>query len=409
MLHPESITVDPALAGWNAGALQDVVAYVQGQKSTGFLIIDDGRIVSEHNWPLPPDAAGFAANFTHGKSSDGALIEDVASAQKSFIALLAAIAIDKRMLDIEKPVTGYLGDGWSQADAEQERGIKVRNLMEMSSGLSEKLDMTDPVGAKFFYNTPAYALMKPILEKASSKTLDEISRDWLILPAGLHDTSWAKRSAAFADAGNPTGLATTPRDLSKLGQLVLDGGAGRGWPPRRLRDPTESAVPAQRHKSGLWPPVVAERIEIHHPARRQCASQRVVADPRGAGRSGRGAGGAGPQALHRSLTQTAGGAHGPGRAGSGFRPAGLASADEGRARALANSPQQDRNSIPHSPLEGARLPRIRWWRDYDENSRRFAGYCPQPRGSSACRSSKASPARRRPAGCRCAPHLTART
>jgi CubicO group peptidase (beta-lactamase class C family) len=221
---PDSITVDPALAGWNAAALQDVVAYVQGQKSTGLLIIDDGRIVSEHNWPLPPEAAAFAANFTHGTSSDGALIEDVASAQKSFIALLAAIAIDRRLLDIEKPVTAYLGVGWSQADAEQERGIKVRNLLEMDSGLSEKLDMAEPVGVKFFYNTPAYALMKPILEKASGRTLDEISRDWLILPAGLRDTSWAKRPAAFADVGNPTGLATTPRDLAKLGQLFLDDG-----------------------------------------------------------------------------------------------------------------------------------------------------------------------------------------
>lgn len=221
---PESITVDPALAGWNGAALHDLVAYLQAQRSTGLLIIDNDRIISEHNWPLSPEAATFAANFTHGASRDGALIEDVASAQKSFIALLIAIAIDRRVLDIEQPVTAYLGVGWSRAGAEQERAIKVRHLLEMNSGLSEKLDLKDPVGAKFFYNTPAYALLKPVLQKASGKSLEAISREWLIGPAGLHDTSWAKRPAAFADVGNPTGLATTPRDLAKLGQLVLDDG-----------------------------------------------------------------------------------------------------------------------------------------------------------------------------------------
>jgi CubicO group peptidase (beta-lactamase class C family) len=220
----ELAAVDPAKAGWTPAALDELVAYVQSQKTTGFLIVQDNKVIFEHNWPLPPEAAAFAANFTHGTDAHGALEEDVASAQKSFIAILAGVAIDKGLLDISKPVSDYIGAAWSKAAADQEKSIAVRNLMEMSSGLTEKLTYEAPAGTKFFYNTPAYAIMKPVLEKASGQKLDDLTRLWLTEPAGMTDTLWRQRPAVFSDVGNPTGLYTTPRDMAKLGQLVLDNG-----------------------------------------------------------------------------------------------------------------------------------------------------------------------------------------
>lgn len=220
----EPSAVDPAKAGWNPGALDEVAAYVQSQHTTGFLIIQDRKVIFERNWPLPPDAATFAANFTHGSDSHGALEEDVASAQKSFVAMLAGIAIDKGLLDISKAVSAYIGAGWSKAAPDQEKSITVVNLMEMSSGLSEQLTYEAPAGTKFFYNTPAYAIMKPVLEKASGQKLDDLTRLWLTEPAGMSETLWRQRPAVFANVGNATGLYTTPRDMAKLGQLVLDKG-----------------------------------------------------------------------------------------------------------------------------------------------------------------------------------------
>jgi len=220
--------VDPAKAGWNPAALAEAVAYVQSQKTTGFLIIQDRQVIYEHNWPLPLSATTFAANFTHGTDAHGALQEDVASAQKSFVAILASVGIDKGLLDISKPVSAYIGPGWSKASVEQEGAITVRNLMEMSSGLTERLAYEAPSGSKFFYNTPAYAIMKPVLEKASGQKLDDITRLWLTEPAGMTDTLWRQRPGGFTDVGNPTGLYTTPRDMAKLGQLVLDNGMAEG-------------------------------------------------------------------------------------------------------------------------------------------------------------------------------------
>jgi len=214
--------VDPAKAGWNTAALDEVVAYVQSQKTTGFLIIQDRKVIFEHNWPLPPEAKAFAANSTHGTDAHGGLQEDVASAQKSFVAILAGVAIDKKLLDISKPVSSYIGAGWSKAAPEQEKSILVRNLMEMSSGLTEALAYEAPAGTKFFYNTTAYAIMKPVLEKASGQKLDDLTSLWLTKPAGMSDTLWRQRPGGFA--ANPTGLYTTPRDMAKLGQLILDKG-----------------------------------------------------------------------------------------------------------------------------------------------------------------------------------------
>jgi len=204
--------------------LEEVASYVQSQKTTGFLIVQDGKVIYEHNWPLPANATAFAANFTHGTDALGAIEEDVASAQKSFVAILAGVAIDKGLLDISKPVSAYLGPGWSKASPEQEKAITVRNLMEMSSGLTEALAYEAPAGTRFFYNTPAYAIMKPVLEKASGQNLDDITRRWLTEPVGMADTLWRQRPGAMRDVGNPTGLYTTPRDMAKLGQLVLDNG-----------------------------------------------------------------------------------------------------------------------------------------------------------------------------------------
>jgi hypothetical protein len=121
-LPPDAIYVDPATAGWNAAALADAVTYVAGQKSTGFVIIQDGRIVAEHYWPLPEDAATFRTNFVHGTAADGALLEDVASQQKSFIAILIGVGVDRKLVDIEKARCGLcrpgLVEGFARAGGE---------------------------------------------------------------------------------------------------------------------------------------------------------------------------------------------------------------------------------------------------------------------------------------------------
>ncbi len=225
---PTSTTsdTDQAVAGpaWNEAALAEVIDYVGAQNSTGLVITQNGATVAEQYWPLPDSAAQFKANFTHGTNADGVLLEDVASQQKSFIAILVGVAVDKGLLDVSQSVTSHIGAGWSKAPAETESQITILNLLEMNSGLTEELESEAAPGEKFFYNTPAYAILKNVLEAASGEPLDKLTTDWLTEPAGMSDTAWRQRPEVFARVGNPTGLVTTPRDIAIMGQLVLDGG-----------------------------------------------------------------------------------------------------------------------------------------------------------------------------------------
>lgn len=221
---PQSTPPAASEAAWNQAALAQLTDWVGAQNTTGFLVIQNGSTVVERNWPVPDSAAAFRANFVHGETHDGALLEDVASQQKSFIAILAGVAVDKGLLDVGKPVSSIIGPGWSKASPEQEATITVLHLLEMTSGLDEQLAFAAPAGSAYFYNTPAYAVLKPVLETVSGRPLQELTKVWLSVPAGMSNTSWRPRPAGFASVGNPTGLVTTPEDIAKMGALVLKGG-----------------------------------------------------------------------------------------------------------------------------------------------------------------------------------------
>lgn len=220
-----AMAASPAL-GSDAVALRAAVDYAQSQRTTGLVIVQDRKTVVEHNWPAPAEIGQFRA-FAYERTADGALLEDVASQQKSFVAMLVAVGIDKGLIDVQRPVSDYVGAGWSKAAPDQERAIRVLHLLQMNSGLDDKLGFVAPAGTTFHYNTPAYAVTKAVLAAAAKQSLDVVTRDWLTAPAGMADTAWRRRPAALADVGNPTGLVTSPRDIARFGQLVLDRGRGQ--------------------------------------------------------------------------------------------------------------------------------------------------------------------------------------
>jgi CubicO group peptidase (beta-lactamase class C family) len=176
------------VTAWDDAALDDLASYCQGQRTTGLLVVERRRTVLERNWPVPADSELFAQRFLHGKARDGALREDVASQQKSLVALLAAIAVDRGWLDLELPVSKYIGRGWSHAEAAQEDAIVVRHLLEMCSGLDDALRFEAPAGTHHCYNTPAYALLLPVLEAAADQSIGALTLVWLTGPAGMAES-----------------------------------------------------------------------------------------------------------------------------------------------------------------------------------------------------------------------------
>lgn len=204
------------------GAMRDLLDYARSQKTTGFVVMRGGKTLVEENWPAPADPT-FAI-FLYGRTVSGALLEDVASQQKSFVALLMAVAADKSLIDIDRPVSDYIGAGWSKATPEQERRIHVIHILQMNSGLDEKFGYAAPAGKKFFYNTPVYAVSKRILTAASKLSLEQLTHDWLTGPADMTETGWRQRPPALAGIGNNTALVTSPQDTARFGQMILNGG-----------------------------------------------------------------------------------------------------------------------------------------------------------------------------------------
>ncbi len=221
-------TLDPEAAGWNVAALDRAVAFAKSRDSTGLLIVQGGKIVAEHYWPVTASDAITRPRFyyflSHGQTTQGWPIEDISSVQKSLVSVLVGMAVGKGLIDIDAPVSRYLGKGWSRAGA-SEQSILVRHLLAMDSGLDKYLEAKQPAGTHWRYNTPAYSRLVPLLEAVTHKNIEEVTREWLFSRIGMHDSRWIVRTGIWASPkANAVGLLTTPRDLTRLGLLVLTGG-----------------------------------------------------------------------------------------------------------------------------------------------------------------------------------------
>lgn len=91
--------------------------------------------------------------------------------------------------------------------------------------LSKKADATDKPGEKFEYNSGISVLLGGVLLKATGKPADQYARQTLFTDMGIQKFSWSSGGGEVHTGG---GLFLKPRDLLKMGQLVLDEGKWRG-------------------------------------------------------------------------------------------------------------------------------------------------------------------------------------
>jgi CubicO group peptidase (beta-lactamase class C family) len=251
--------VDPVDTGWSVAGLEAVLAYAAEQRSSGLVMLLDGRILAEGYWEVGPPAGGDAGGYPQlivDRTAEGQTVEDVASLQKSIASVLAGIARGRGMLDFDAPVSDYIDNGWSRADADQEAAITVRHLLTMTSGLAPQGTFVAPAGEQFTYNTPVYMKLLQVLEAASGQRLNEFMSEALATRIGMSNSSWAARTwmppglapeAAPGGGMAPGGMAmggaagmapgsfnaatafrSSARDLARLGLLMLAEGMWDG-------------------------------------------------------------------------------------------------------------------------------------------------------------------------------------
>ena len=217
----------PVQLGWDLTTLSKAVSFAREHQSTALLILYRGRIIAEEYWEVDG-----LPTFTHLRNvpssgmtnAHGRPIEDVGSVQKGVVGLLVGLAHYRGLVELDTPVSRYLGSGWSQTTPAQEAAVTLRHLMSMSSGLSRELAYEAAPDEKWFYNTPAYSRLFDVLSRGSALEPNEYTDAWLATPLGMPDTRWALRESGL----NRYGLVTTARDLARMGLLMLAQGVWNG-------------------------------------------------------------------------------------------------------------------------------------------------------------------------------------
>lgn len=205
-------TVDAAGAGWDPVALDAAAGFALERSSAALLVLLDGRILLERMWA----GEGYR--------------RDIASAQKSIVSTLAGIAHERGEIDLDAPVTRYLGPGWSFAPAADEEQIAVHHLLTMTTGLDDDLQRVSAPGETWHYNNTTYHLVRLVVEQASGLGVEALTRSRLWDPIGVSaDSAWQPRPGRGRFSVDPTrrplwGLTITPRDLARFGLLVQRNG-----------------------------------------------------------------------------------------------------------------------------------------------------------------------------------------
>ena len=178
---------------------------------------------------------------------------DIRSASKSIISLLFGIAVDRKLIaGIDEPVLNHFPEYADLRTPEKAR-ISLRHLLTMSSGLEwdENLPYTDPnnsemamlrsgdrlrfalqprvlvtAGSEWNYSGGCTELLAAVVRKASGLPIEDFANEALFSRLGISDMGWARYPDKIPAAAS--GLQLRPRDLAKIGQLVLQRGQWDG-------------------------------------------------------------------------------------------------------------------------------------------------------------------------------------
>jgi CubicO group peptidase (beta-lactamase class C family) len=186
---------------------------------------------------------------------DADTLHNIKSVTKSVSSLVLGIAIDRGLIrSVDEPIFSFFPELSDLRSPEKDRlrlvhaltmtvGLKWVEAVPDNEGDNDEgrmhmapdpcryvlgLPATAPPGQEFFYNTGALTLVSAIVRKATGRPLDEFARTELFEPLGITDFEWI-RVKGDADAGG--GLRLRPRDMAKIGQLVLAGGR---WNDRQV-------------------------------------------------------------------------------------------------------------------------------------------------------------------------------
>ena len=232
----------PASAGIDAARVEEAVFRIrQGTygRMSSLLIARNGQLVVEEYFD------GMVAERAH----------TMQSVTKSVTSLLVGLAAQGGRLAISDRATRFLPQYEPLAnDDDRKRAMTIGDLLTMRSGFDwdesvyagsplERLNncscdwlrfvldwrIRDTPGTRFEYISGGTILLGGIVGAATGSRLDQFASAQLFGPLGISGESWAQgQPGGLPHAGG--GLYMRPRDMLKIGTLVLDEGRWRSQP-----------------------------------------------------------------------------------------------------------------------------------------------------------------------------------
>jgi CubicO group peptidase (beta-lactamase class C family) len=236
--------------------MADRLAALSDPNIHAVLVARSGRLVFERYFRGNDEIPGrIFGSRVENVTFDADTLHNVKSASKSVASIAVGIAVDRGLIrSVDEPIFSFFPELSDLRSPEKER-IQLVHALTMSMGLKWVeatpgtgddndevrmhmapdpcryvlgLPVTAPAGQEFFYNTGALTLVSAIIRKATGRPLDEFARETLFEPLGITGVEWS-RVKGDTDAGG--GLRLRPRDMTKIGQLVLAGGR---WNDRQI-------------------------------------------------------------------------------------------------------------------------------------------------------------------------------
>ena len=168
------------------------------------------------------------AIFQHGKPvMDYSWLDqpvDVFAVQKGVLAILIGIAEEKYLLEVSDHMNHHIDPEWTKLSPWDEAKLTLETLMNMTTGMNDRLEADGDIGRTWRYNNVAYQQLKRILERHTGLSLQQLSHEWLLRPLGLNNTHWKLRPSATEQRDSQTelisGLWSTAHDLAKIGEAL---------------------------------------------------------------------------------------------------------------------------------------------------------------------------------------------
>lgn len=214
----------------NKYQISELISRAKQTHTDALVIMHDGKLIAEYYSKSKP-------TLIHAMSLT-----------KSIVNLAFGLMQTQGLLkSLDTPVYQFYPE-WNQST---KKNITIRHLLNHTSGLQDEhsalavyqspdfvqfglaANVVHEPGTHFFYSNKAVNILSGIVKKITGKPLDEYLKINLFQPLGIHTYKWDHDSV-----GNVHGLAGLhiyPKDLAKIGQLILQKGM---WNNKQIISPS---------------------------------------------------------------------------------------------------------------------------------------------------------------------------